>query len=69
MNGIIKGFGLQGVASMSMICITVFICVPLANIFAFTLKLGLPGLWLGLTIGFIFINVLLASILYVADWH
>ena len=68
MSGIIKGFGLQAVASVSMICITVFICVPLATIFAFTFKLGIQGLWLGLSIGFILINVVLASILYLANW-
>ena len=68
MSGIIKGFGLQAVASVRMICVTVFICIPLANIFAFTFKLGIQGLWLGLSIGFILINVVLATILYFANW-
>ena len=69
MIGTIKGIGKQAPATFAYLVCFYLISVPFSYFFCFGLKLGIRGLWIGLSTGLIILLLTLALIIYRADWY
>lgn len=68
-SGIIRGLGRQSYGSIYTMFCYYILGLPLAAIFAFKLDMGITGLWLGMTIGCIVLDVGFYAIIQCPDWH
>ncbi|KAJ2393012.1 hypothetical protein H4S02_000455 [Coemansia sp. RSA 2611] len=69
LTGILRGQGRQGVAATIRVISLYVVGVPLAYALCFPLGLGLYGLWVGLTVGFVVICAAEGWLVLVSDWH
>ena len=67
--GCVRGLGLQQVSSIISIITMFMVGIPLALHYAFTLKFGISGFWLGIYNGVILQLVLNYILICRADWH
>ena len=68
-QGIIKAMGYQKYATY--ICLVGYwiISIPLAYVFAFTLKIGVRGIWMGSPIGLFCVSSAFLYLIYSADFE
>lgn len=59
---------MQRQAAIYLMVSLVFVGIPIGIVFAFPLKLGLQGLWLGTAVGFTFEMLSFLKIIWQADW-
>ena len=69
LGGMLKGMGLQVLASIGTLGTSCFISIPGASLFAFYFDLNIPGLWYGLTAGLTSLGIYYIIILRRSDWN
>lgn len=67
--GVIKGLGKQVYATVAYVVCFYGISVPCTFLFCFSLKMGLQGLWIGLSCGLFVLFMILNVILAKSDWE
>jgi MATE family multidrug resistance protein len=65
----LKGMGLQALASIGTLSTSLFVSIPFGALFAFYLGLSIAGLWLGLCLGLFTLGVYNTYLLISADWN
>lgn len=69
LQALIQGVGIQSEAQIPSIICYIFICLPSSYYFAFNLNLGISGLFYGLALGQIIINLMFIRVVYNIDWN
>ncbi|KAJ2758651.1 ethionine resistance protein [Coemansia sp. BCRC 34490] len=69
LTGILRGQGRQGIAAVIRVISLYVIALPLAYVLAFTLDLGLYGMWAGLAFGFVLIAGAEGWLVFISDWN
>ena len=67
--GIIRGLGRQIFGFVYTLFCYVVIGLPLALTFCFKSKMGIAGLWLGMSIACVILDIGFAMIISCPDWH
>ena len=68
-SGIIRGLNRQAYGSIYTLICYYILGMPLALVFAFTMKMGIMGLWLGFTIACVILDIGFAMIISCPDWY
>ncbi|KAI8844906.1 mate-domain-containing protein [Chytridium lagenaria] len=68
-GGVLRGIGRQEIGAYLNILAYYFIGLPFGFYACFPLKLGLFGLWLGLTVGLIMVSAIQIVIIFRTDWN
>jgi MATE family multidrug resistance protein len=68
-SGIIRGMGRQMFGFFFTLFCYVILGLPLALVFCFNSKMGIQGLWLGMTIACVILDIGFAMIISCPDWQ
>ena len=67
--GMLKGMGLQYIASIGTIFTSLAVSIPFGLLFAFKMGMSIAGLWYGLCVGLTVLGIMHAYSLITADWN
>lgn len=68
-SGVIKGIGRQSLSSAFLLVCYYLFGMPMALIFAFKLKIGISGLWMGFTLASVILDIGFYFIINLCDWN
>jgi len=68
-QGIFKGIGKQALAAKLNFISYYVVGIPLGILFGFKFGLGVEGLWLGMTIGLVFVSTVNTTIIFRCNWE